>query len=109
MLTQDTPLWLNEGRTTNWPKLPVHGTPEPTWEQFLKHREQRPWWLRLNRERKDLAKILYKSAVYQYSRRRYHVLLPTIMVAAMLQPAYVARQLIGKYWSYRVSGRSGTK
>jgi glycosyltransferase involved in cell wall biosynthesis len=72
------------------------GEAELSWEEFLSMRRALPWYLRLNAERKDGAKVLYKAAVFQYARRNYFLLVPTIIAAILLQPGYTIQQIKSK-------------
>jgi glycosyltransferase involved in cell wall biosynthesis len=72
------------------------GEPELTWEEFLAMRKTLPWYVRLNQERKDTAKILHKAAVIQFVQRKYYLVVPTVIAAAMLQPLYTIPQIASK-------------
>ena len=77
------------------------GRPEPSWEQFNEQLRARPFFRKLDENRKDTAKILYKKAVENYAgRRRWRMLIP-LFGAIMLQPLYVKRQIAGKLLSKR--------
>jgi hypothetical protein len=77
------------------------GDPEIPWEEFASLRKAQPWYVRLNAERKDSAKILYKAAVFQFARRKYYQVVPTVIAAAVLQPSYTIRQIASKLLFYR--------
>jgi glycosyltransferase involved in cell wall biosynthesis len=72
------------------------GKPELDWEKFLASQRSAPMLTRLNRERKDLAKIFYKAAVLHYAQREYPSLLFKLLAAVVLQPMYVFGQVISK-------------
>lgn len=72
------------------------GLPEPSLGEFLDTERAHPMWVRLNRRRKEFAKILYKAAVYSYSKRQ-HLKAVTIMLACLLlQPSYCVKQVLHK-------------
>lgn len=71
--------------------------PEPSWEEFLEERSLLSPLKRLAQERKELAKVLYKAAVFHYANRNYPLLLVYVMAAVSLQPEYVLRQIQSKY------------
>lgn len=73
------------------------GQPELSWEEFVAMRRARPWYLRLNEERRDSAKVLYKAAVFHFAERRYHLLLPTLAAACALQPSYTIPHVVQKF------------
>ena len=73
------------------------GQPEPSWEEFLRFRRTRPWYLRANSERKDTAKVLYKAAVHQFAKRQYLRIVPTLIAATFLEPSYTIRQIGSKF------------
>lgn len=72
------------------------GRSELSWNEFLGFRQTLPWYVRVNAERKDMAKVLYKAAGSQYAQHRYCQLVPTIIAAAMLQPSYTIHQVRSK-------------
>jgi glycosyltransferase involved in cell wall biosynthesis len=72
------------------------GKPELDLESFLVSQRSAPFLVRLNRERKDLAKILYKAAVSHYARREYLSLAAKLVAASLLQPTYALRQVTSK-------------
>ena len=80
------------------------GKPEPEWELFLAMQRSAPLLTRLNRGRKDLAKIYYKSAVAHYAQREYPALLFKLLAAVMLQPGHVLGQVISKSTMARKTG-----
>jgi hypothetical protein len=52
--------------------------------------------VRLNAERKDMAKVLYKAATFQFAQRKYYLLVPTVIATTILQPGYTVRQIASK-------------
>ncbi len=72
------------------------GEPELSWDEYLCLRRALPWYVRANQERKDTAKVLYKTAVHQFALRKYYLLVPTVIAAVMLQPGYTIRQITSK-------------
>jgi glycosyltransferase involved in cell wall biosynthesis len=70
--------------------------PELALEQFLADRRAAPLLIRLNRERKDLAKIFYKAAVFHYAQRQYFKLLLKLAMAVGLQPGMTLHQVSSK-------------
>jgi glycosyltransferase involved in cell wall biosynthesis len=71
------------------------GAPELEWESFLRTRRSAPMLIRLNRERKDLAEILYKTAVLHYARRNYLGMIATLVGSVLLRPITL-RKVISK-------------
>ncbi|MGA2887717.1 MAG: glycosyltransferase [Terracidiphilus sp.] len=69
------------------------GKPELDLEDFRQGQRAAPLLIRLNRERKDLAKIFYKAAVLHYAQRQFASLIIKLMVAVLLQPSYAIRQV----------------
>lgn len=72
------------------------GATELDWESFLVSQRSASLLTRLNRLRKDFSKILYKSAVLLYAERKYPASISRILVAFLLRPALVFRQLVTK-------------
>jgi glycosyltransferase involved in cell wall biosynthesis len=72
------------------------GELELSWEDFLAMRKTLPWYVRANAERKDTAKVLYKAATFQLARRKYHLVLPTVIAAMIFQPGYTISQIASK-------------
>jgi glycosyltransferase involved in cell wall biosynthesis len=72
------------------------GQTELTWDEYLCFRRTLPWYVRANEERKDTAKILYKSAVFHFAERDYHLVAPTVLASMLLQPGYILRQIAAK-------------
>jgi glycosyltransferase involved in cell wall biosynthesis len=71
--------------------------PELTLEEFLAERRAAPWLTRLNRSRKDLAKIFYKAAVFHYAQRQYPSLFFKLLLAVGLQPATTLAMVASKF------------
>jgi glycosyltransferase involved in cell wall biosynthesis len=72
------------------------GEPELSWEEFVAFRRTLPWYVRLNKERKDMAKVLYKVATFHFAQRKYALVVPTVAAAMILQPGYTISQVISK-------------
>lgn len=72
------------------------GRREPSWESFRAQQANLPVHVRLNQRRKDLAKVLYKDAVFKYSERRYVSFAVSLVRSMVLQPAYTFRQAATK-------------
>jgi glycosyltransferase involved in cell wall biosynthesis len=72
------------------------GKPELDLESFLAARRTIPFFVRMNQDRKDLAKILYKAAVSHYAQRQYLSLGVKLSGAVLLQPSYALAQVISK-------------
>lgn len=73
------------------------GEAEITWEEFLAKRRSLPWYQRLNNERKDLAKVYYKAATYEFAQRRYLRVFLAAFTALLLQPGYTIPQIATKF------------
>lgn len=71
--------------------------PEPAFSEYLNMRAAMPCWERLMLTRRDWARILYKAAAHDFARRRYLRLAGELLVAGVLEPDYVFRQVVGKY------------
>jgi glycosyltransferase involved in cell wall biosynthesis len=72
------------------------GKSEQDLESFLLSQRSASFPIRLNRERKDMAKILYKAAVMHYAKRDYLRLFLKLLPAILLQPQLVLGQVISK-------------
>ncbi len=72
------------------------GERELSWDEFVCFRRTLPWYVRLNAERKDMAKVLYKAATFQFAQRKYYLLVPTVIATTILQPGYTVRQIASK-------------
>ncbi|MGA7831606.1 MAG: glycosyltransferase [Terracidiphilus sp.] len=81
------------------------GKPEQDLDSFLQSQRTAPLFTRMNRERKDLAKIFYKAAVLHYAERQYVRLFIKLFVAVLLQPGLVLNQVISKFAIRRKSGK----
>jgi len=62
------------------------GQQELDWDAFLVELRSAPLPVRLNRARKDFAKIFYKSAVAHYAQREYISTFAGLFIAFVLQP-----------------------
>ncbi len=80
------------------------GQPELDLESFLAEQRSASWFTRLNRERKDLAKILYKAAVFHYAQKKYAAVAFKLIAAISLQPGYVLGQVTSKTTLVRRGG-----
>jgi hypothetical protein len=65
------------------------GRPEPTWDEFQKQWDDVPLGHRLNRNRKHRAKEYYRLAAQAFLFRKYPKAVAWMLVAGILQPAYV--------------------
>ncbi len=72
------------------------GLREIGWQEFLQERKHMPALQRLNTERKDLAKILYKAAACDYASAHYPRFAARFAVASLLQPTYTIKQALSK-------------
>jgi glycosyltransferase involved in cell wall biosynthesis len=72
------------------------GESEMDFESFLLRLRAAPLLTRINRARKDYAKVFYKSAVLHYAQKEYLSLLLKIMCAIVLNPNYALRRVITK-------------
>jgi glycosyltransferase involved in cell wall biosynthesis len=86
------------------------GLPEPTWEEYLSERRQRPWHQRLASERYVATLTLYSAAVSHLSGRKYRRLLLKLMAALVLNPSYIASRVVRRigawyHFSFRASQR----
>jgi glycosyltransferase involved in cell wall biosynthesis len=70
------------------------GAAEPSWSQFVEDERCQPWWVRLNRGRRDFARTLYKGAVYHFSKRRYTRFVSALACATVLEPHYVLPRVL---------------
>lgn len=68
------------------------GHPEPTREEFLRVWNSAPWWQRLNRSRKFLAKGLYRAAGFAVAEKAYFAAAAKGAVSVILQPSYSLRR-----------------
>jgi len=90
-----------------------HGLSEPTYEQFQEIEQSRPLRARATRHRKDLAKVLFKQALYDYSVRRYFWAAAGLAAACLLRPGFALPRLYTRFlvprWRTRISsaGASG--
>lgn len=82
------------------------GQPELALDEFAANQRSAPLLVRLNRERKDMAKILYKAAVSHYAQKKYAALAVKLLAAASLQPGYVLGQVTSKSTFVRRGGEA---
>lgn len=80
------------------------GRPEPSLEEFLASERDEPWLQRFNRQRVELAAILYKLATHYYGAARYRHLLIAFGGSLLLEPMPSMRRLWSKVVRYRLSG-----
>lgn len=73
------------------------GMPELDWESFLQKQRSTPLLTRFNWRRKDLAKTLYKAAVFHYAEREYAALFFKLIMALLLQPIIIFTQVRAKF------------
>jgi glycosyltransferase involved in cell wall biosynthesis len=82
------------------------GREEQDWDSFLAEQRAAPLLVRLNRSRKDFAKIFYKSAVAHYAQREYATVLVTLLGAIALQPVVTLYHVFTKSAVGRFDGES---
>lgn len=86
------------GQKTEWVAACVRerhaNRPEPTWEQFQSEQKRLPWGARVNQNRRDYARTLYKAAVFHFSKRRYARFVPELAAALCLEPSYVFWRIV---------------
>jgi glycosyltransferase involved in cell wall biosynthesis len=84
------------------------GLNEPTYEQFREIDQSRPLLARANRHRKDLAKVLFKQALYDYSMSRYVRAGAVMAAACLLRPGFALPRLYSRFlvprWRTRIRG-----
>jgi len=89
-----------------------HGLKEPTWDEFHEIEKSRPLIARANRHRKDLAKVLFKQALYDYSLRRFVRAVGVFTAASLLRPGFTLPRLYTRFvaprWRRTNQGASGT-
>jgi glycosyltransferase involved in cell wall biosynthesis len=98
------------GRHLRWAKECAarrrHGRSEPTYAQFQEIERSRPLAARANHHRKDLAKVLFKEALYDYSVRRYLRAAAVMCGACLLRPGFAVPRLwtrfLTPYWRAKV-------
>ena len=74
------------------------GDPEPTYEEFLALRREKPLWTRLLHKYQDEGYVHYEKAVLRYANRSYGSFLLEITAAAVLRPAFVWEKLRSRYF-----------
>ncbi|MBE9228317.1 glycosyltransferase [Phormidium sp. LEGE 05292] len=72
------------------------GEEEINWEEFLTIESQYPLLKRLNKKREELGKTYYKSAVIEFSMKRFHLLVLSLLLAFSLCPSYTFTQVMSK-------------
>jgi glycosyltransferase involved in cell wall biosynthesis len=72
------------------------GKEELDWDSFLAVLRSAPFPTRLNRARKDLAGIFYKSAVAHYAQREYPAVFVRLLAAVALQPVVTLYHVVTK-------------
>lgn len=77
------------------------GEPERSWEEFVAWRKTLPWYVRANGARKDAAMVLYRTAVLQFAQRKYYLVVPTVIAAAILRPSFTIQQVASKLFVSR--------
>jgi glycosyltransferase involved in cell wall biosynthesis len=68
------------------------GKPEPTKDEFLAVWNAAPWWRRINRHRKIVAKGYYRSAGFAAAEKHYLSAAYKYSIAVFLQPGYSLRR-----------------
>lgn len=82
------------------------GLPEPSLDEFVARDRGAPWLMRLNRQRKDLAYVLYKTAVHHYGAARYRDLAIALAGSLVLEPLFVVRRLWSRVVRHRLTGEA---
>ncbi|MBA4170196.1 MAG: glycosyltransferase [Chloroflexi bacterium] len=82
------------------------GREEPSWNEFLVQLTKLPWWARVNLERVDLARSLYKAAVLSYSQDRTISLMTNLSGAALLAPILVVKEVRAKFTGSKATSAS---
>ncbi len=79
------------------------GRPEPAWDEHLTNLRTQPWWRRLWRERRLLARVNYRVAGVDIANRYWTSALRRFLIAGLLSPRYVAARLPNQalLWSVR--------
>jgi glycosyltransferase involved in cell wall biosynthesis len=77
------------------------GEPELTWTEFVSDQKKRSWYVRINGDRKDMAKVLYKSAALHFAQSRYLAAIAETLGAIVLQPGYSIPQVSSKLLVHR--------
>ena len=80
------------------------GREEQDWDSFLAELHAAPFLVRLNRSRKDFAKIFYKSAVAHYAQREYAGIFTALLAAIALQPVVTLYHVCTKSAVGRLEG-----
>ena len=103
------------GRHVRWAKECAvrrrRGQSEPTYEQFQEIEQSRPLLARANCHRKDLAKMLFKQALYDYSLSRYVRAAAVMAAACLLRPGFALPRLYSRFliprWTKETVGPTG--
>jgi glycosyltransferase involved in cell wall biosynthesis len=72
------------------------GRPEPSWAEYQAGLRVQPWWRRLQRERRLLARVNYRVAGFEVADRRWMPALRHLLIAGASSPGYVATRLAGQ-------------
>ena len=62
------------------------GEPEYTYNEFLVIQEQRPWYIKVNSNRKKMAYSFYRTAGIGFGNRKYFKFLTNLSLALMFHP-----------------------
>jgi glycosyltransferase involved in cell wall biosynthesis len=88
------------GRHVRWAKWCSmrrrRGLSEPAYGEFQRLEQSRPLLARANRNRKDLAIVLFKQALYDYSRRLYLSAAALMAAACLLRPSFALPRLYSR-------------
>lgn len=76
--------------------------PELTYEEYLGFLSELPWYVRLNKARKNIAKVSYKKATFSYSSHSIGRMLLALTCSLLLQPSYCSRQVWTKFVRMRL-------
>jgi glycosyltransferase involved in cell wall biosynthesis len=80
------------------------GNPEPTWEQFLASRRSASPFERFLDWRREMGRTFYQAAIHHFSTRSYRRLVPTMLAAAVLEPALVLGRVLPRLVTPRNCG-----
>ncbi|MFV0552699.1 MAG: glycosyltransferase family 2 protein [Anaerorhabdus sp.] len=69
---------------------------EPTWQEFQKDQADQPWFVRMDRWRRECAKCLYKDATLSFARQKFMRCGFQLLAASTLQPSHVWKQIRGR-------------
>lgn len=79
------------------------GDPEPTYEEFLERRKNRPLWRRFVQTCQEEGRVRYQKAVLHYANGTYGSFLGNIAAAVALRPALVLEKVNSKYFQKEAS------